>query len=55
MKLKPFKSWLLWDAKGTYSPTMHITRYEAQREKECNDLRDAKWCIARVEVRPVKP
>lgn len=52
MKLKPFKAWLLWDAEGTYSPHMHITRKEAQADKaENSHLIDAKWRIARVQVK----
>ena len=52
MKLKPFKAWLLWDADGTYEGTLHYTRASAVSEKQDQSfLRDAKWRIARIEVR----
>jgi len=55
MTFKPFKSWLLWDATDTYSPTLHFTRYEAEREKASLTMIDAKWRIVRVEVRKAAP
>lgn len=51
MKLKPFKAWLLWDAEGTYVPTIHLTRRDATLERNENRYRDAKWRIGRVVVR----
>lgn len=51
--MKPFKAWLLVDEEGTYSPTMHITRREAEKERQDHaTLIDAKWRIVRVIVRP---
>lgn len=52
MKIKPFKAWLLWDAEGTYSPIMYITRREAEADRKENDYIDAKWKIVRVIVHP---
>ena len=52
MKIKPFMAWLLWDAMGTYSPIMHITRREAEADRKENDYTDAKWRIVRVQVSP---
>lgn len=52
-KVKPFRAWLLVDDRGTYSPTMHITKREAQTElREHSYLEDAKWRVVRVEIRP---
>lgn len=28
--LKPFKAWLVVDSEGTYMPTLHLSRREAQ-------------------------
>ena len=53
MKLKPFKAWLVVDAKGTYVPTLHLTRREAKTEiGDQQFIRDAKWRVVRVDVRP---
>jgi hypothetical protein len=50
--MKPFKAWLLVDDNGTYSPSMYITRREAQAEMEDRIyIEDAKWKIVRVEIR----
>lgn len=32
MKMKAFKAWLVVDAEGTYVPTLHLSRREAQTE-----------------------
>ena len=50
VKFKPFKAWLLWDADGTYVPTLWLQRISARREKEQHVYRDAKWRITRVSV-----
>lgn len=53
MKLKPFKAWLVVDAKDTYAPTLYLTRRDAQIEiKDQLFLRDAKWRVVRVHVSP---
>ena len=55
MKLKPFKAWLLLDAEGTFVPGLHLTRRNAEEEAEqWHYLRDAKWRVVRVEVKPVR-
>lgn len=52
-KLKPFKAWLATDREGTYAPTLHMTRREAiQDTKSWSYLRDAKWSVVRVTVKP---
>lgn len=53
MKLKPFKMWLLWDAEDSYMPSLYGSRKHALEEKErSKHLRDAKWRVTRVVVRP---
>ena len=51
---QPFKAWLLTDATDTYEGTLHYTRASAESEKRDQSfLRDAKWRILRVEVKPL--
>jgi hypothetical protein len=53
--MKPIKAWLVVDVEGTYVPTLHLTRREAQTEiADQAFLRDAKWRVVRVEVREIK-
>jgi hypothetical protein len=50
-KFKQFKSWLLWDAEGTYIPSLHRTRREAREDAKEHQYRDAKWRVIRVLIR----
>ena len=49
--VRSFKSWLLWDATGTYAPSLHQSRRWARLERAEHPYRDAKWRITRVIVR----
>lgn len=51
--MKAFKAWLVVDHTDTYVPTLHLTKREAQTEiADQTFLRDAKWRVVRVIVRP---
>jgi hypothetical protein len=53
--MKSFKAWLVVDDEGTYVPTLHMTRREAQTEiKDQQFLRDAKWRVVHVKLSPVR-
>lgn len=54
VKLKPFKTWMLYDAKGTYFPMLHRSRSDALTtiSRILTLVEYAEWHIARVEVRP---
>lgn len=53
--MKPFKAWLLLDGEGTYVPGLHMTRRSAAEEAASwSYLRDAKWRVMRVEIRPLE-
>ena len=54
-RLTPFKAWLLWDAEGTYVPSLHTRRRYAREDKAAYGYRDARWRITRVIVRRAKP
>jgi hypothetical protein len=52
--VKTFKAWLLLDVSGTYFPSLHATRREADFDRVRSKLRDADWRIVRVLVQPSK-
>lgn len=53
--MKPFKAWLLLDAKGTYVPGLYMTKRRAEEEASVWEfLRDARWRVVRVKVTPAK-
>lgn len=52
--MKPFKAWLVFDAAGTYVPSMHMTRRDAKEHASgWNYLRDGKWRVVRVKVNAI--
>ncbi len=48
--MKPFRSWLLYDATDTYAPSIHRTRVEAKYASSRKG--PAKWHVVKVQISP---